>query len=108
MPRPSSFRPSSVNSERLSRHRRKLDEQGQQRVEITVPRADVALVKRLAAKLRAGGADAERVRVQAARLVSRPDIQTGADLYALLATAPGLGEVTFERDNSEGRPVDLE
>ncbi len=103
------MRSPTANHERVTRHRRKLDKQGAKRLEVVVPKDDADLIKAVAAKLRSGGADADNLRLQTARLVELPEVRTGDDLFAMFQRADGLGdEIDIARDRSSGRTPDFE
>ena len=94
---------------RVMRHRARTIAQGFRRVEVTVPEDDAGLVKSLASVLRAGGDDASQVRDAIASIAAVEPARTGADLVAFFRDSPLVGEeLTFERDPSEGRTVNLE
>lgn len=95
-------------SSRVKRHRQKLASAGAKRIEVTVPAKDTALIRGLAATLRAGGAQARMVRESLHPLVKTPKASTGRDLVAFFRAAPLVGEnLEFTRDRSTGREVDL-
>jgi hypothetical protein len=102
------LRPPTETAPRVARHRRKLTGIGAQRVEITVPIVDAALIRDLAAMLRAGGDKAQQVRDRLQPIL-RPKIAgTGQELVAFFQTSPLCGEeLLIERDRSTGRQVDL-
>lgn len=95
----------SAPSQRVLRHREKLERRGHKRFEVVVPQADARLVKAIAERLRGGSPQADALRQEAERVLNPSTLKTGADLYALLASAPGLGEIEIERDTNAGRPV---
>jgi hypothetical protein len=93
---------------RMTRYRDRQARTGLRRVEVAVPAEDAALIRRLAGELRAGGEAAERLRA----VVGGPDgfkpARTGEELLAFFGSSPLVGEdVSFERDPSTGRPIDL-
>jgi len=94
---------------RVMRHRARAIAQGFRRVEVTVPEDDAGLVKSLASVLRAGGDDASQVRDAMTSITAVEPARTGAELVAFFSDSPLAGEeLTFERDQSEGRTVDFE
>ncbi len=103
------MRSPSANQDRVARHRRKLKQRGAKRLEVVVPQADADLIKAIAAKLRAGGPDADALRAETGRLVDLPQAQTGEDLFAMFQCAGGLGdEIDFQRDRGGGRTAEFE
>jgi hypothetical protein len=104
MPQP---RPPAA-AQRLARHRRRLIGLGAQRLEITVPVTDAALVRALAATLRAGGEPAQQLRDRFQPVLRPPVAATGADLVAFFQASPLCdADLTIERDRASGRPVVL-
>lgn len=97
----------SANS-RMTRYRDRQALTGLRRVEIAVPAEDAALIRRLASELRAGGAAAERLRAALGEPDGFKPAQTGDQLLAFFRSSPLVGEdISFERDPSTGRPIDL-
>jgi hypothetical protein len=81
---------------------------GTKRVEVTVPANDVELIRRLANELRAGGEQAERLRASVSSPSGFQPARTGDELVAFFRSSPLVGEdLSFERDRSSGRPIDL-
>ena len=102
------LRPPPEAAPRLVRHRRKLASLGAQRLEITVPAVDAAMIRELAATLRAGGEGARQLRDRLQPLLRPKTAATGQDLVAFFQASPLCGEdVRIERDTSTGRVVDL-
>ncbi len=101
-------RGSAVPASRVARHRRKLAMAGAKRVEVTVPVKDTALVRGLAATLRAGGERARRVRESLRSLVVARKAVSGRELVAFFRASPLVGEeLEFERDRSTGRAIEF-
>ena len=74
-----------------------------------MPADDAGLLKSLASVLRAGGDKASMVRDALAPIATAEIARTGSELIAFFRNSPLAGEeLTFERDRSEGRSVDLE
>ena len=93
---------------RVARTRRKLARSGGKRVEVTIPAEDAALVRELAAMLRAGGDQARVARERLRPMVRRGEAATGSDLVAFFRASPLVGlDLEIERDTSSGRPVEL-
>ncbi len=93
---------------RTSRYRRRQASRGTKRVEVNVPAADVDLIRRVAKELRAGGDEADRLRDHVRSALGFHPAQTGDDLIEFFRQSPLVGEdLSFERDRSSGRPVDL-
>ncbi len=93
---------------RVARHRRKLATAGARRVEVTVPARDVELVRSVAARLRAGGEQASRIRKTVGPLVGAGIARSGKELVAFFRSSPLVGvELQFERDRTPGRTIDL-
>ena len=93
---------------RTARYRDRQARSGLRRVEIAVPAEDVALIRRLAGELRAGGETAERLRGTACGPSAFKPAQTGDELLAFFRNSPLVGEdVSFERDRSPGRSIAL-
>ncbi len=94
---------------RVIRHRVRTTAEGLRRVEVTVPANDSGLVKAVASALRAGGAEATRVRDAFASMAAIEPVRTGTELVAFLRASPLVGEdLTVERDRTTGRAIDLE
>ena len=78
------------------------------RVEVAVPVADVALIRSLASALRSGGEAAERLRATVGEASGFTPARTGDELLAFFRSSPLVGEdISFERDRSSGRPIEL-
>jgi hypothetical protein len=93
---------------RVARHRKRLTTSGAKRVEVTVPARDAELVRDVAALLRAGGDQANRVRKALSPLIRTKVAGSGRDLVAFFRNSPLVGaELEFERDKSPGRAIDL-
>jgi hypothetical protein len=93
---------------RTARHRKRQALLGTKRVEVTVPAVDVELIRRLATELRTGGEPAERLRASIRFAVGSQPAQTGDELIDFFRNSPLVGEeLSFERDRSPGREVDL-
>lgn len=93
---------------RTARYRDRQARSGLRRVEIAVPAEDVALIRRLASELRAGGETAERLRAAAGGRSAFEPAQTGDELLAFFRNSPLVGEdISFERDRSSGRSTEL-
>ena len=99
--------PRGGSGPRVARHRIRRSASGLRRVEVTVPAADAALVRTMAATLRRGGDEAREVRNALAPVAARA--RSGQELVAFLRASPLVGEdLVFERDLSVGRAADLE
>ncbi len=99
---------SAGGHKRLTRHRARVAAAGGQRVEVTVPRDDVRLVKAVASALRGGDEEAARIRAALEPILASPKAQTGAELVAFLRSSPLVGaELEPERDPSAGRAAEL-
>lgn len=94
---------------RVAKHRSRQASSGRKRVEVVVPRQDIALIRRVAERLRAGPSAAAAVRSALATAVAPPTARTGKELVALLQSAP-LDGATLEirRDPRPARVVDFE
>lgn len=93
---------------RMARYRDRQARGGLRRVEVAVPLEDVALIRRLAGELRAGGEAAEQLRAAVGDQGAFRPAQTGAELLAFFRSSPLVGEdLSFERDRSSGRPIEL-
>jgi hypothetical protein len=94
---------------RVAGHRVRQTQVGRKRVEVVVPARDIALIRQLAARLRASPADAAKVRSALTAAVSAPVARTGAALVDLLRNGPfGGTELNFERDGAPARDLDLD
>lgn len=97
-----------ASSSRTVRYRRRQALRGTRRVEVTVPDEDVELVRRIAATLRAGGDEAERLRAQLRTMSGFRPARSGDELVAFFRQSPLVGEdLEVERDRSPGRPIEL-
>lgn len=93
---------------RVARYRRKLSSIGAQRIEITVPVGDAALVRGVAVMLRAGGEQAQQLRERLQPILNPKVAVTGQELLEFFQASPLRGEdLLIERDKSTGRQVDL-
>jgi hypothetical protein len=93
---------------RVARHRWKQRAAGVKRMDVAVPAADSALLKEVAAVLRAGGEPARRMRQRLHPVTGRSRARTGRDLVAFFRSSPLVGEeLDVARDRSPGRAVDL-
>ena len=93
---------------RTARYRKRQAIRGTKRVEVTVPAADVELIRRLARELRTGGEQAERLRASVRSAFGYQPAQTGDELVEFFRSSPLVGEdLSFERDRSPGRKIDL-
>src|SRR5690349_20762894 len=98
----------SKTADRVRQHRGRLAGSGLRRMEVAVPAADAALLRRLAALLRTGGQPAERLREQLAPAVGTSLARSGEELVAFFRGSPLVGEeIRVERDRSPGGAVDL-
>ncbi len=94
---------------RVIRHRVRAAAEGLRRVEVAVPADDAGFVKAVASALRAGGEEATRVREAFASMTAIEPARSGAELLAFLRASPLVGEdLTFERDRTTGRAIDLD
>ena len=92
----------------MARYRERQLRSGMRRVEVTVPAKDVALIRRLAGELRSGGEAADRLRAEKGAATAFTPARTGEELIAFFRSSPLVGEdVSFERDRSPGRPIEL-
>ncbi len=99
--------PRGGSGPRVARHRIRRSASGLRRVEVTVPAADAALVRTVAATLRRGGDEARELRDALAPVAA--SARTGQELVAFLRASPLVGEdLVFDRDRSVGREADLE
>lgn len=95
--------------ERVADHRRRNRSRGVRRVEVTVPVDDAPLVRQFAAALRAGGPAASRLREQTMDRLGERKAVSGEDLVTFFRNSPLVDvELSFERDRSTGRPVELD
>ncbi len=95
-------------SARVSRHRKRVAASGAQRVEVTVPFRDAALVKAIAGALRLDGREAEHIRRSLQPVLTTPRARTGAELLAFLRASPLTEtDLPIERDSSTGRTAEL-
>jgi hypothetical protein len=86
----------------LAKHRARLERQGFVRVEVTVRKDDVSLVRHVASALTDPLRQAEARRLLRQRFIEPPKVS----LKALLASAP-LDGIEFDRSRDPGRDVDL-
>jgi hypothetical protein len=86
----------------LSAHRRRLKRRGIARVEVRVPKDDIALLRSVVAAL----TDPDRAAETRALLRDRFGTRRSRGLKALLAAAP-LEGIELARDRDLGRDVDL-
>jgi hypothetical protein len=93
---------SKASKASLTRHRRRMKEDGLVRVEVKVKKQDAALVRRVAKVL----GDPVRGKEARAMLRQRLAPPPSQDLKALLAAAP-LEGVDLERSREVGRRIDL-
>ena len=93
---------SDAQKKALRNYRARLHSKGLARVEVQVPKGDVALVRDLAKAL----TDPAREHKVRAALKSRVSPYAGMGLKELLAAAP-LEGVDLTRDRDTGRDVDL-
>ena len=96
---------------RKARQRRSLEHRKRPlaaRVTVTVPAADVQVIRDVADALRAGGSRAIAARKAAKPVIQKPWFRSGAEFAEFLKNSP-LADVDLdlERDKSTGRPVDL-
>lgn len=92
----------------VATHRRALKAKGRRRLEVTVPAADADLVKAVAATLRAGGEEGERLRALLVASTRPQRARTGEELVAFFRASPLVAEeISFERDDSTGRTISL-
>lgn len=94
---------SSSQKKAVERHRRRQLKNGIVRMEINVPKADREMLRKAAAKLRAGGQVAERIRAVLDSILNPFD---GLTLKELLESAP-LEGVDLERSRETARDIDL-
>jgi len=92
----------SSQKKALARHRRRLKRRGISRIEVRVQKADIELVRSIAAAL----ADPQRAAETRALLRDRFSARQTRGLKALLAAAP-LEGIDLDRDRDSGRNVDL-
>lgn len=93
---------------RTARYRERQASLGTKRVEVTVPAADVELIRWLASELRTGGEQAERLGAAVRSAFGLRPAQTGDELVEFFRSSPLVGEgLSFERDRSPGRKLDL-
>jgi hypothetical protein len=93
---------------RLARHRRRTENAGLKRLEVSIPASDAKLVRELAAALRAGGKRARQLRDSLAPIAAAGRARSGAELVAFFRASPLVGEdLAVERDRSPGRKIDL-
>jgi hypothetical protein len=72
-----------------------------------VPADGVALIRRVASKLRAGGEVAQRLRAALEDHGSFKPAQTGDEVLAFFRSSPLTGEtISFERAGSPERPIE--
>lgn len=71
-------------SKRIALYRKRAERSGISRVEVSVPARDVAHIRAFARVLREDGEQAERLRMQGARLEGRGIARTGEELVAQL------------------------
>lgn len=97
-----------TTADRVARHRAKTAAEGAKRVEVTVPAADVSLVKAIAGALREGQEEAARIREAVGPILAPGAARTGAELVAFLRASPLVGaELDVARDRTAGRTADL-
>lgn len=94
------------SASRVARHRRRNLALGNKRIEVSVPAQDASLLRQIAAALRRGGGEAQKLRKDLR--ATAPSPATGQDLIAFLRASPLVGvELDLERDKSTGRPIEL-
>lgn len=93
-----------AGAQRVQRHRERAERRGKTRLEVTIPAADVELMRAIAERLRAGGEQAAGVRAALADVAGRRRARTGKELLAFFRASPAVGvELAIERDPSPGR-----
>jgi hypothetical protein len=91
----------------VSRYRQRQRRVGLRRMEVVVGTKDAALVKSIAAVLRADGAEAAELRAKLRPDLIRP--RTGADLLTTLRAGTLFDDqATFPRDKSTRPPISFE
>ena len=92
------------NVDRLSRHRAHQQRKGLRRIEMAVRAKDAALLKSIAATLRAEGPEADKLRVQLRELpaVQRP--KSGADLLSILRAGTLFDDDVLPARQKSSRP----
>lgn len=96
-----------MSASRVASHRARRSKAGLKRVELTVPVDDVALVRRLAMRLREDVGAGAPLRVQLRGSLGK-QAQSGEDLVAFFRASPLVEEdLSFERDRSTGRVAEF-
>jgi hypothetical protein len=91
----------------IDNYRRRLSEQGMARFEVIGRDKDRELIRSVARRLAAGGADADRLRAAVNQAISGEPSQKGGILRALLASPLIGSELDMTRPREEGRRVDI-
>jgi len=99
-----------TSAQRMALYRRKSKQAGRHRFEVNLPAQDAELIRHAVDRIRAGGAQAEKMRtlLEHSKRPAAKIARTGKELYEILRRGPLFGsEITFERDKSLPRDVDL-
>jgi hypothetical protein len=95
---------SSAQKKAVERHRKRQKKEGIIRMEINIPEADRALLRRAAENLRAGGVLAEQTRIA---LASTINSYSGMSLKELIENAPPLEMLDLERSKETAKDIEL-
>jgi hypothetical protein len=99
---------SKATARRVASYRQKTRRQGLTRLEVTVPRRDAVLFRKAAETVRAGGAQARKLRDKMAETVSLKPAKTGADLLAFFQNSPlAKYDIDLTRDKSIDPPPEF-
>lgn len=91
----------------IDNYRKRLTERGMARFEVIGRYGDRELIRSVARRLAAGGADADRLRAAVNQSISAEPPRKGGILKALLASPLIGSELDLTRPREEGRNVDL-
>ena len=91
----------------IDNYRKRLTERGMARFEVIGRDGDRELIRSVARRLAAGGADADRLRAAVNQSIAAEPPRKGGILKALLASPLIGSELDLTRPREEGRNVDL-
>ncbi len=100
----------TTSASRMALYRRKSRQAGRQRFEVNLPKPDAELIRHAVDRIREGGEQAQKMRtlLEDSKRPEAKIARTGKELYEILRSGPLFGsDITFERDKSLPRDVDL-
>ncbi len=95
---------------RMAIYRRKSKKAGRHRFEVNLPMQDAELIRYAVDRIREGGEEAQKIRalLEESKQPQAKIAHSTQELYQLFRESPLVGfDLTFERDKSLPRPVDL-